>query len=91
LRGEAPVHLAIEELRIGNRDDGKRNLNLSRSIGNAWLKNAMTALARVPSAILPNTFNYLYNPLHRDAKHVRIVSSSKANLDPRLLRHLRSG
>jgi len=91
LQVEAPASLAIEELRIGSRDDWKTDLNISRGIGDVWLKGAKTALARVPSAILPNTFNYLFNPLHRDAKHVRIVSSTKANYDRRLLRHLRGG
>jgi len=91
LRVEAPANIAVEDLRIGSRDDWKTNLNLSRRTRDAWLKSAKTALAQVPSAILPNTFNYLYNPLHPNAKHVRIISSTKANFDPRLLRHLRSG
>lgn len=89
LRVEAPASLAIEELRVAVGESWKTNLNLSRRIGDAWLNSAKTVLARVPSAILPNTFNYLYNPSHRDAKHVRIVSSIKANFDARLLRHLR--
>ena len=89
LQVRVPSNLAIEELRTPSKADWKNDLTLSRNIGDKWLKGPKTALARVPSAILPNTFNYLLNPLHHDAKHARIVSSTKAIFDPRLLRHLR--
>lgn len=91
LRVEASASLAVEELVPGKGDDWKTDLSVSRSLGDAWLETGKTALARVPSAILPNTFNYLLNPLHRDAKHIRITDSSRVNFDPRLLRHLRGG
>lgn len=91
LRIETPVSLAIEELRVPVKGDWKTDLGISRKLGDEWLRNAKTALARVPSAILPNTFNYLLNPLHPDAKKIRIAGTSKASFDPRLLRHLRGG
>jgi RES domain-containing protein len=90
LKVEAPANITIEELRVG-KEDWKTNLAVSRGIGDEWLKSAKTALARVPSAILSDTYNYLLNPLHSDAKHLRIVSTVKANFEPRLLRHLRGG
>jgi RES domain-containing protein len=83
---EAPASLDIDDLRVGKAD-----LSISRTLGDAWLKAGTAALARVPSAILPNTFNYLLNPLHSDAKRIRITGSTKANFDSRLLRHLRGG
>lgn len=91
LRLEAPASIGIEDLHVGSRDHWKTDLNVSRRLGDAWLKTGKTPLARVPSAILPNTFNYLLNPLHRDAKRVRILSATKASFDRRLLRHLRGG
>jgi RES domain-containing protein len=89
LHVEAPANMEIDEVRVGRRDEWKSDLSVSRALGDAWLKGGTAALARVPSAILPNTFNYLLNPLHRDAKRIRIAGSTKANFDPRLLRHLR--
>jgi RES domain-containing protein len=89
LQVRVPSDLAIEELRIPSKTDWKNDLILSRNIGDKWLKDAKTAFARVPSAILPNTFNYLLNPSHQDAKHARIAGSTRATFDPRLLRHLR--
>jgi RES domain-containing protein len=89
LKIEAPASLSIEEIRIPAKEDWKTNLSLSRRLGDEWLMTAKAGLARVPSAILPNTFNYLLNPMHRDAKKLRIVEATTATFDPRLLRYLR--
>ena len=89
LRIEAPASLSIEDIRVPAKEDWKTNLSLSQSLGDGWLKGAKTALARVPSAILPNTFNYVLNPLHRDAKKIRIIEATMATFDQSLLRHLR--
>jgi RES domain-containing protein len=61
-------------------------LALTRRIGDVWLKSQRSALARVPSAILPNTFNYLLNPLHPDAVRITIAEARSATIDPRLIR-----
>jgi RES domain-containing protein len=59
---------------------------LTRQIGDAWLASLETALARVPSAILPRTWNYLLNPEHPDAKQVQIAEVIKERFDNRLFR-----
>jgi RES domain-containing protein len=89
LKIEASASLTTEEIRVPAKDDWKADLGISRRLGDEWLTSTKSALARAPSAILPNTFNYLLNPLHGDAKKIRIVSATKAVFDPRLLRHLR--
>ena len=66
----------------------KADLALTRRLGDAWLEENQAALARVPSAILPATSNYLFNPLHPDARKAKIVSAVKARFDSRLLRNL---
>jgi RES domain-containing protein len=91
LRVEASAGVALEELSAGRGDGWKADLALSRRAGDAWLKSGKTALARVPSAILPDTWNYLLNPLHPDAKRIKIAATTKASFDARLLRHLRGG
>jgi RES domain-containing protein len=89
LRVGVPDDLAIEELSIPAGDGWKSNHDLTRQLGDEWLLRRETALARVPSAILPSTSNYLLNPLHADAKRLRIMESRPAEFDPRLLKHLR--
>jgi RES domain-containing protein len=58
----------------------------TQRIGNDWLESKSAALAKVPSALAPSTFNYLLNPLHRDARRLRIVSAAEGRFDLRLLR-----
>lgn len=89
LRVKLPDKLPIEEIAVPEGDGWKSNLHLSRRLGDEWLGRRETALARVPSAILPNTSNYLLNPLHRDAKLVQVMASTRAKYDPRLLKYLR--
>ena len=86
LRVTAPDKLRISQLRVPSGDAWQSNLALTRRIGDAWLKSQRSALARVPSAILPNTFNYLLNPLHPDAARITIAESKSAAIDPRLIR-----
>jgi RES domain-containing protein len=89
LHVRVPDELATEDLRVPAGEAWKMNLDLSRRIGNEWLLRRETAIARVPSAILPNTTNYLLNPIHTDAARVQILKITRAEFDPRRLRHLR--
>jgi RES domain-containing protein len=89
LRVGVPDELHREEINVPKSDAWKSNHHLSRGLGDEWLAKRTTALARVPSAILPNTWNYLLNPLHRGAELIQIVGSTRAEFDPRLLKHLR--
>ena len=86
LRISVPDNLPITDLRIPAGESWKSDLLLTRKLGDAWLKSRRSALARVPSAILPNTFNYLLNPLHPRAADVTIAEAQNATIDPRLLR-----
>jgi RES domain-containing protein len=86
VRASVPDKLHIPSLNYPKGETWKDDLALTRKLGDAWLKSQRSALARVPSAIIPNTFNYLLNPLHKDAKRVRIAESLRANFDLRLIR-----
>jgi RES domain-containing protein len=80
---EVPSGIAMKSAGIlpkGWRD----HLDVTRRMGDGWLAGEETALLRVPSAIVPDTFNILINPLHRDAAKIRIVAKKKLRLDPRL-------
>jgi len=45
----------------------------------------LTSLLRVPSAIVPETSNYLLNPVHADAARITIASATRFRFDPRLM------
>ena len=61
-------------------------LSTTRAVGDAWLRSAQAPLLEVPSVIVPKTANYLLNPRHPDAAHVRFTSVIRYPLDPRLVR-----
>ena len=57
----------------------------TRTVGDEWLASKSTALLRVPSAIVPETFNVLLNPEHVDATRVQILWHAEYPWDARLL------
>jgi RES domain-containing protein len=58
----------------------------TRRVGDRWLFAASSALLGVPSAIVPETSNWLLNPAHADAPGVSIDWSRRFPYDGRLLR-----
>ena len=57
-------------------------LDFTREFGTAWLQKE-TALLQVPSAIVPETANFLLNPTHPDAKKFKVIAVSSYPFDVR--------
>lgn len=57
----------------------------TRQIGTHWLQAAASCLLFVPSAILPEESNVLFNPQYPGAEAVRLVRERPFNFDPRLI------
>ena len=70
--------------------DWRERVSLTQKIGDVWLNEGLTSLLRVPSAILPETNNYLLNPAHPDAARVGIASALRAAFDPRLMTFMKT-
>ena len=58
----------------------------TRFIGDAFLRDNKYLLLQVPSAVVKTEFNYLINPLHKDFKKIKLVSSKKFEFDSRLFK-----
>ena len=56
----------------------------TQALGDTWLKKCRECLLRVPSAIMPETFNWLLNPKHRDASRVPVAATATYPYDFRL-------
>jgi RES domain-containing protein len=82
LADEVPVKQLLPEV----RPEWRERPALTQLLGDEWLAQAESALARVPSAIAPRTWNYLLNPLHPEAARLKIVSATRELFDNRLLR-----
>jgi RES domain-containing protein len=86
LKIAVPDELGLKQLNTIAPIDWRVNVGFTRQIGDAWLASMETALARVPSVIAPQTWNYLLNPEHPEAKQVVVAEVIKERFDNRLFR-----
>lgn len=80
---EAPNSAQIENI-FKLKLDWQFDENYTRDLGDKWLAGLTTPLLRVPSAVMPSSFNYLVNPSHKDAAQIKIVKHETHALDSRL-------
>ncbi len=86
LKAEAPNNISLASLKPAELSKNwMRDETATRTIGDQWLDSGEAALLRVPSAIVPETFNVLLNPSHRDAATVRVLWHEQYPWDSRLL------
>lgn len=86
LRVEATRAIDISSIDPPVHELWQHDESSTRQLGDAWLASGQSALARVPSVIMPHTWNYLLNPQHLDASAIRINGATDHVYDPRLLR-----
>lgn len=55
-----------------------------QEIGEDWLETGRTAILKVPSAIVPDEWNYLLNPQHADIRKIVIGPPEPFSFDRRL-------
>ncbi len=64
----------------------RANIPLTRAFGDKWLTGFFSAVLRVPSVIVPHSYNYLLNPRHPAASAAVIIAVHRHPFDPRLVR-----
>jgi RES domain-containing protein len=64
--------------------DWRTRLEATRDLGMAWLRKKEGVLLQVPSAIVPETANFLFSPMHIDAAKFRITEVFAYPFDIRL-------
>jgi RES domain-containing protein len=57
---------------------------VTRDLGKVWLQKKESVLLQIPSAIVPETENFLFNPLHPEARKFRIAEAFSYPFDARL-------
>jgi RES domain-containing protein len=65
--------------------DWPRDQAWTRTIGDGWRRRGASCLLAVPSAILPEETNFVFNPAHPDANSLRAISERAFVFDARLL------
>jgi RES domain-containing protein len=64
--------------------DWRTRLEATRDLGMAWLRKREGVLLQVPSAIVPETPNFLFNPMHTAAAKFRVTDVFVYPFDMRL-------
>ena len=84
---EIPDSVAVEKLKTADLPDdwtAEPPRDSTKNIGSLWAKEARTAVLRVPSVLVPKSWNYLLNPSHRDFKKIRIGDPLPFDFDARM-------
>ena len=55
-----------------------------KRVGDAWLNSQRSPVLKVPSAIIPNEYDYLLNPLHQDFEKIRLIATEDFRFDMRI-------
>jgi RES domain-containing protein len=62
-----------------------RDESATRGIGDKWRRDGSSCLLVVPSAILPEESNFVFNTVHRDAEPPRLIGERPFTFDARLI------
>lgn len=84
---EIPDTLPILEVKIEDLPEdwnAKPPTLTTQMIGDDFVLENEAALLKVPSSIVPQEFNYLINPNHKDAKKIKIIATTSMLFDSRL-------
>ena len=83
---EIPDDLKIERIDVKALPADWRAYPAPRTLQQVgdWLSGGASAVLQVPSAVIPEEYNYLLSPGHRDAARIQAVTVADFVLDPRL-------
>lgn len=65
-------------------DDWQIRLEVTRELGTDWLRKKEAVILKLPSALVPQTTNFLFNPLHPDASRFQIAAAFSYPFDRRI-------
>lgn len=84
---DIPNDLILAEIKISDLNTEWKsfaNMPHTQKIGTQWIKDGSSAVLKVPSAIIPEEYNYLINPLHKDFSKVKYIGTEPFVFDERL-------
>jgi len=82
---EIDVRAAVVEQLTEFPTNWRRDVASTAARGARWLAGNTGSLLSVPSAIVPEQRNFLLNPVHPDAMHLRAKRERRFQFDLRLL------
>jgi RES domain-containing protein len=82
-----PDRLAIEHINLKNLQIGWNQITLHKQcqqIGSDWYVAKDTPVLKVPSAVIPDEFNYVLNARHPEFKEIKLIAVLPFAFDKRL-------
>ncbi len=82
-----PDDLQIEKVELHELPKGWNNYGdyaISQSFGNKWCDDLRSPLLKVPSVLLPDSFNYVINTVHTDFSKIEVAGITDLTPDPRI-------
>ncbi len=84
---ELPDDTLVEEITTNKlRKNWVNDFDYSQWLGNQVLKSNQVLMFKCPSAVIWQEHNFVLNPLHKDFKKIKLISSSSFYFDPRLFK-----
>jgi RES domain-containing protein len=84
---EIPDKIAISEIDISKLETGWRDFNeysKCQPLGDTWYNARETMVLKVPSAVLPESFNYVINTEHPDYALIKLIATTELIPDERI-------
>ena len=84
---EIPDVIKIQVVQFENLPNGWRKFNdysKCQPIGNKWYDEGIFSILKVPSAVLPESFNFVLNATHPECKKIKIVKITDLIPDDRI-------
>lgn len=76
--------LELDQIDLPLNWDAKPPIIETQLIGDDFVNQQSAAVLKVPSAIVPEEYHYLINPLHLDAQKIQVTTSKQLLFDTRL-------
>ncbi|MDO1451714.1 RES family NAD+ phosphorylase [Rhodocytophaga aerolata] len=82
-----PDRLAVQHINLRNLQTGWNQITLHKQcqqIGSDWYVAKDTPVLKVPSAVIPDEFNYVLNARHPEFKEIKLIAVLPFAFDKRL-------
>lgn len=84
---EIPDDLLISAIDVRSLDPDWRDpydYSHCQPLGNKWFDDMRMPVLKVPSAVMPESFNYVINTIHPDFKHIKLIAVTDLVPDVRI-------
>lgn len=72
LRIEFPAPVSVQDGNLQLETGWSVRQDLTQAMGDAWLASGESLLLKVPTVIVPENCNYIFNPAHPEAKTAKL-------------------